>query len=232
MTSVYQMSSRNPPVAQSTFGFPDDPPHVLGRSGASPVLSGRARERSNNSQFQSPSPKVNIPSIRRSPSPMAIPFCRQVLDCGSPLPLFHTCQLQPSTQNLMPFLLRFLCGLRALVCSKNCVRLFPPQLRVSVCFVGDFLCCDSAPSQQIRKTALTKPPSLREFARFGTYFSEIFSPQKLLPPPQPRLHSTSANFPSKPRTDDPSLQNHTVVHTRTHSPFLPKIQPNCLSSKS
>jgi len=58
MTSARQMSSRKPPVAMSTFGFPDDPHPALGRTVASAVPLCRARERSSNSQFQSPSPNA------------------------------------------------------------------------------------------------------------------------------------------------------------------------------
>jgi len=89
MTSARQMSSRNPPVCQSTFGFPDDsdfPPgsancasarkpfHV--RSSFWRVAFSRARECSNDSLFWSLPPKPPAPPIHR---PRFTP-------CPSPLP--------------------------------------------------------------------------------------------------------------------------------------------------
>jgi len=81
MTSLTPMSSRKPPVCQSTFGFPDDPPRPLGSAPCArahkpfPVLCsvprvsfGRARERSSNSQFCFLSPKPSTPSTTRFPS--------------------------------------------------------------------------------------------------------------------------------------------------------------------
>jgi len=85
MTSAYQMSSRKPPVRQSTFGFPDDStpgrtPTSVGQLGTSPrslpldttprasALNPCPNLRSALRAAFGVSPKVNIPSTHRSPS--------------------------------------------------------------------------------------------------------------------------------------------------------------------
>jgi len=100
MTSAHQMSSRKPPVPQSTFGFPDDsasPPRSTPYAQAHklfPVLwsvpsvaFGRARERSSNSLFR-PSASARNPSLFWSPPPKVnFPFTHRPRFSRGPLPL-------------------------------------------------------------------------------------------------------------------------------------------------
>jgi len=158
MASVSQMSSRKPPVGQSTFGFPDDPPRSADFS----------------PQPDSSAPRLSV-GVLTPPAPLPCTLLRTIRSLREALssPVLWLCELRgrpsssrknveklsfhprnpertanrkklfhPPFQHFPPpktvQLSSHLCGLRALVRSKKCVKL-PPSLflGVFVRFVGD-----------------------------------------------------------------------------------------------